>query len=255
MALQFKYLRDNYKKIMGQMILDGLAYEYTIYLMPLKNTRYANEIINFFGNREQNGEKCLEITEDDIDNYLTNPNPSVSAFIKVNQQGYDEIASGSIQIYNWCNREPEDNDTLKDSQIWINDVCRIIGPSNIRSSGEPIKAFFTLIEQIAIQKLGKNEVYLMVEKNKPGTNKLIQIYSSNKYNFVLAPCIEPTNILPDESILTKHIIMNKSNIIENTNIVNLIGYNFGRIMNGGGKKRKSRKVIKRRRKSKKSRRY
>ena len=216
MALQFKNIRN--KKIMGQMNLDGLVYEYTIYLMPLKNTIYPNEIISFFGNREQNGEKCLEITEADINNYLTNPIPSVSAFIKVNQIGFDETASGTIQIYNWCNREPNDYDTLDYSQIWINDVCRIIGPSNTRSTGEPIKAFFTLIEQFAIQKLEKNKVYLMVEKNKPGTNKLIQIYSSNKYNFVLAPCIEPTNILPNKSILTNHIIMNKSNITANTRL-------------------------------------
>ena len=50
--------------------------------------------MNFFSNR--NG--CLHITPADIENYIVNE--QVSAFIIVNQQGYDETASGTIQTYN-----------------------------------------------------------------------------------------------------------------------------------------------------------
>ena len=262
MALQFNNGPNN--KIVGQMYLDGLEYEYTIYLMPIQNTPVEAEVVSFFGNRKQDGKICLGVNTATIKKYIKNDNPQVSAFIIVNQKDEKETASGTIQIYNWCNRDPVDNDTLVDSQIWINDVCRIINPFKGKLSVSPIKAFFTLIEQFAVQKLGKSEIYLMVKKEKPKTviskgirkvidktNKLIEIY--NSYGFIEnnTNCKEPIGIQDKNSIVANYETMKKDNIVANTSIVDLTSV----VISGGGKRRKTRKVIKRRRKSKKSRRY
>lgn len=230
MALQFNNGTNN--KIVGKMYLDNLVYEYIIYLMPIQNTIYEAEVVSFFGNRYQNGQKCLNLNEEDILHYIDNNEPQVSAFIIVNQQGSDETASGTIQIYNWCNRSRGKKNILRDAQIWINDVCKILG----RISGtSTIKAFFTLIEQFAIQKLGKLEVNLMVDKHNSSKDKLIEVYR-DKYGFNISNCIEPK--LKD-SIEANYVTMKKENIVANRSIVDLTS-----VIISGGKKRKSKKLIK-----------
>ena len=250
MVLQFNDKIPN-KKIVGLMNLDGLVYEYIIYLMPLEKTPLKTEVVSFFGNRIQDGKKCLKLEETDVENYINDDNPQVSAFIIVKQLVSNETASGTIQLHNWCNRTRGQAGTY---QIWINDVCRIIEPTKEKYHISPLKAFFTLIEQFAIQKLGKNEVYLMVKKEIPidgndTTARLMHIYNIN-YGFVMTTCIEPQNISIPNSIVANYVTMKKDNIVANTSIVDLTSV----VISGGGKRRKSRKVIKRR-KSRKSRRY
>lgn len=251
MVLQFNDKIPN-KKIVGLMNLDSLVYEYIIYLMPLEKTPLKTEVVSFFGNRIQDGKKCLKLEETDVENYINDDNPQVSAFIIVKQLVSNETASGTIQLHNWCNRTRGQSGTY---QIWINDVCRIVEPTKKKYHISPLKAFFTLIEQFAIQKLGKNEVYLMVKKEIPidgndTTDRLMHIY--NSYGFILnnTNCREPIGIQDKNSIVKNYETMKKDNIVANTSIVDLTSV----VISGGGKRRKSRKVIKRR-KSKKSRRY
>jgi hypothetical protein len=148
-------------KFRGTFHLDSTDYEYTFYLLPITKQKEYNEIVNYFGNRMFKGSVCLEVDESAVADYLDNDD--VSAFIMVNPVGIDNVASGTLQIYDWCNTSSKSSpksQNIDDADVWINDVCRV---SNSGNSGNPLKALFYFMEQLTVQNLHKNNIKLYID--------------------------------------------------------------------------------------------
>ena len=88
-------------KFKGTFKLDAADYEYTMYLLPITKQKEYDEIVDYFGNRMFKGSVCLDVDETAVEDYLNNDD--VSAFIMVNPVNTDNVASGTLQIYDWCN--------------------------------------------------------------------------------------------------------------------------------------------------------
>ena len=119
-------------KFIGSFSHNRLTYEYILYLPDLVDPE-RREVITKFGNRMQKGKVCLDINESVVTNYLNNGD--VSAYVIVNEVGSDETASGTLQIYDWCSGN--NKGLVRNRFVWINDVCRILGPSGIKSDVSP----------------------------------------------------------------------------------------------------------------------
>ena len=199
-------------KFEGTFFLDSTKYEYTLYLLPIKNTQIEyNEIVNYFGNRMFKGKHCLEVDEDAIKDYLDNQD--VSAFIKVNPVNSDNVASGTLQFYNWCNASSDsDSDisptsqNMDESDVWINDVCRVSSSGN---SGNPLKALFYFMEQLVVQNLQKTNIKLYIENEPRNVNILKPKYESLGFikniiqNPEICPNWEGTDIVMEKTGLTE----------------------------------------------------
>lgn len=175
------------KTISGTLTINSNIFEFTIYPNPHKkipkNTNSMTnkekeefdellEIISIFGNRKQaNNTLCLGIDEEFVKKNIYSTN--YLALIIIKNKLNEDSTTASLQYWNWCGGDPE-----KNKQLWINDVCRM-NKSN-SSTISPTLALFKLIEQFSQAKKIKSN-YLMVEKDKSGTNKLISIY--NTYGF------------------------------------------------------------------------
>lgn len=160
-------------KFMGRINYQGFDYDYVIYLTPLTNEIEKNEIINYFGNRIYKGKLCLGTNEETIINLINNGD--VSAFFIVKVVNMDNVASGSLQIYNWC-------EIVAGPDVWINDVCKISTKkiilqekSSKGSTGVPVDVMFMLMEQLAVQNLNKNIIKLFVEEDpeNPGNAQFL----------------------------------------------------------------------------------
>ena len=141
-------------KFNGIINYNGINYDYLIYITPLANSIEKNEIVNYFGNRMYKGKLCLDTDEEIISNSIDNGD--VSAFFIVTVNNVNNVASGSLQIYNWCNTKKGYDD------VWINDVCKLASDEAILqeknspgSTGNPVDAMFLLMEQLIVQNLGK----------------------------------------------------------------------------------------------------
>lgn len=259
---------------MGEFTYETIDYEYTLYLMPLNlrtniGKSIKNELIDYFGNRkvkisefDSEGNKiykeslCLNLDE----TFYRQSINYISAFVKVNPKGVDNIASATIQIYDHCEENPDKTD-LQYAQVWINDVCRV---SNIPGNpGNPVKGLFYFIEQLTIQNLGKNTVKLFVDKEPKNLTVLQKKYENlgfkqelndeecervmiYKNTMVREKEMEENQRIQEENeriqqeneTLTKkrkrkklneveiteewnNIIMSKTNIVPNPNIINL----------------------------------
>lgn len=173
---------ENYtgeSKFVGTINYQGFNYDYIIYLTPLTNRVEKNEIINYFGNRTYKGKSCLGIDEKIIRNTINNAD--VSAFFIVKVSDIDNEASGSLQIYNWC-------ETRKGADVWINDVCKISSDNIILqekttpgSTGIPVDVMFILMEQLVIQNLGRRNIKLFVENQPSNANFLVPRYQKIGY--------------------------------------------------------------------------
>jgi len=166
----------NFENYIGQSEFTGIInhqgfdYDYTIYITPLTNESESNDIINYFGNRTYKGKLCLDIDEEGIKESIDND--EVSAFFIVKVAGINNVASGSLQIYDWCK-------TRKGFDVWINDVCKISSDDVIArekttpgSTGAPVDVMFILMEQLVVQNLGKRNIKLFVE-NEPTNAKFL----------------------------------------------------------------------------------
>jgi hypothetical protein len=163
--------KTNKTKFQGTFYFDSNNYEYTIYILPIKTNPEMDEIVSYFGNRRFKGLICLGLDEDVIRRNIKDNN--VSAFIIVKPVGIDNIASGTIQIFDWCINPPSFSSVTKnqstqhvsnihDADIWINDVCRV---SNYGNDKNPLKALFYIIEQLIVQNLKKTNIKLYIEPN------------------------------------------------------------------------------------------
>ena len=165
-------------KFIGTIHYQGLNYDYIIYLKPFTTTQ-KNEIIRYFGNRVYKGKSCLDINEKDMRNILRKND--ASAFFIVSVAGIDNVASGSLQIYDWC-------ETTNGEDVWINDVCKI-SPMDVilqekampGSTGVPVDVMFMLMEQLVSQNLGKRNIKLFVENEPSNANFLVPRYEKMGY--------------------------------------------------------------------------
>lgn len=230
------------RKFNGTFSYNSLTYEYTLYLPDLVDPE-RSEVITKFGNRMQKGKPCLEVDEDVVRNYLDRGD--VSAYIIVNQVGSDETASGTLQIYDWCSGNSKQ--LLKNAFVWINDVCRILGPSGVKTTVSPIGALFYFMEQLTVQNLKKSDIYLFVDTHDENNkNVLTSIYSKN-YGFIVNS-IDDITICPVNEAGATLMVMKKPSLVEDTT-----GIDFSFLMKRrGGGKRKTRHIKRKQERRKKS---
>jgi len=206
------------KSISGTLAYNDQTFTYTIYPNPHNQVpKIKNELIELFGNRIQKGKHCLDITEDIVKEYITNK--QYTALIYVKNNNTDDSATGALQYWDWCEAGIK--------QLWISDLCRV-NNTNSRSNISPISVLFDIIKNFSIEK-GITENYLMVERETPGTEKLLEIYG--KYGFKrVDSCVVENMIAMKKSLLSNK---NNNSLAKNINNMN--------IKSGGKKLRRTQK--------------
>jgi hypothetical protein len=199
-------------KFKGAFSLDSTDYEYTMYLLPITKQKEYDEIVNYFGNRMFKGKICLDVDEPAVEDYLNNDD--VSAFIMVNPVNIDNVASGTLQIYDWCNTSSTSSKSqnINSADVWINDVCRVSSSGN---TGNPLKALFYFMEQLVVQNLGKNNIKLYIEPEPDNVKVLKPKYES--LGFVKNIETNP-EICPNWA--GTEIVMEKTGLAEETQVIN-----------------------------------
>jgi len=212
-------------KFQGTFTLESIDYNYTLYLLPIKKQiakAQKLEIIKYFGNRLFKGKTCLDIDEAAVEENLIYG--EVSAFIMVHPVGVDNIASGTLQIYNWCNptnsskssqssnsSKSSNSPNINNADVWINDVCRISPSGN---QGNPLKGLFFFMEQLVVQNLGKPNIKLYIDPEP--TNKGVLKPKYTDLGFTLNTEDDP-DICPG---WTDHdIVMEKTGLSSDKNII------------------------------------
>ena len=189
---------DTCEPIKGEVNLEGEPFEYEYFLLPIVGPRKAEveqTLISRLGNRMQNGKKCLDIDEELVATNIENEDYSAVVFIK--NKNHDDLASGTMQYYDWCGTGKP--------QVWINDLCRI---ATDKRPVSPVKALLTVFEMIAVKYVkGVRDIYLMVDKEHPDEAAVLtKIYG--KYGYaVTEKCAMDGE---DEFILMKKKIDRKS---------------------------------------------
>ena len=230
MAFKFKNNTGRHK-FTGTFSYKTLNYEYILYLPTLVDAE-RSEVITKFGNRMQKGKICLDVNEAVVSNYLVNGD--VSAYIIVNEVGSDETASGTMQIYDWCSGNSKQ--LLANAYVWINDVCRTLGPSGIKTVASPVGALFYFMEQLTVQNIKKSDIYLFVDTHDENNkNALKNIY--NNYGFTLNS-LDDTTVCPVNGAGATLMAMKKPSLVEDTTAID---FSFLMKRSGGGK-RKSRNI-------------
>ena len=199
-------------KFKGAFSLDSTDYEYTMYLLPITKQKEYDEIVDYFGNRMFKGNVCLDVDEPAVEDYLNNDD--VSAFIMVNPVNIDNVASGTLQIYDWCNTSSTSSKSqnINSADVWINDVCRVSSSGN---TGNPLKALFYFMEQLVVQNLGKNNIKLYIEPEPDNVKVLKPKYES--LGFVKNIESNP-EICPNWA--GTEIVMEKTGLAEETQVIN-----------------------------------
>lgn len=223
-------------KFKGTFLLDSIKYEYTMYLLPIAKQKEFDEIVDYFGNRMFKGTTCLNVTEEKVEQYILNDD--VSAFIIVNPKGINNKASGTLQVYDWCNNPPSpvsssskskskskssggspsqhitisNTQNIDEADVWINDVCRVSESGNV---GNPLKALFYFMEQLVVQNLHKTNIKLYIEPEPDNVAVLKPKYESLGFTKNL---IENSKICPNWT--GEEIVMEKSGLSKDTRIIN-----------------------------------
>jgi hypothetical protein len=225
MAFKFKNNTGRHK-FMGTFNYKTFNYEYTLYLPDLVDPE-RSEVITKFGNRMQKGKICLDVNEAIVSNYLDRGD--VSAYIIVNQVGSDETASGTLQIYDWCSGNKQ---LLANAFVWINDVCRILGPSGVKTTASPIGALFYFMEQLTVQNIKKPDIYLFVDTHDESNKTALKnIY--NNYGFTLNS-LDDTTVCPSNGAGATLMAMKKPALVSDTTAID---FSFLMKRSGGGKRK------------------
>ena len=235
MAYKFKNNTGRHK-FNGEFTLNGIVYEYFLYL-PDFNTSERDELVNLFGKRMQKDKVCLDVTEDIVMGYIDNN--QVSAYIIINQQGSDETASGTLQIYDHCSGNKKQ--LLSNAFVWINDVCRILGPSGIKTQVSPIGALFAFMEQLTVQNMKKNDICLFVDTHDENNKNVLTDIYKNKYGFI-NNSLEDVGLCPNNSTGSDLMVMQKPGLVSDPTMID-----FSFLMkrtSGGRKKTKKQKKYK-----------
>jgi hypothetical protein len=183
-----------------------------MYLLPITKQKEYDKIVNYFGNRMFKGNVCLDVDESAVEDYLNNDD--VSAFIMVNPVNIDNVASGTLQIYDWCNTSSASSSksqNINSADVWINDVCRVSSSGN---TGNPLKALFYFMEQLVVQNLGKNNIKLYIEPEPDNVKVLKPKYES--LGFVKNIESNP-EICPNWA--GTEIVMEKTGLAEETQVI------------------------------------
>jgi hypothetical protein len=230
MAYKFKNNTGKHK-FSGTFSYNSLTYEYILYLPDLIDPE-RSEVITKFGNRIQKGKVCLDVDEAVVTNYLDRGD--VSAYIIINEVGSDETASGTLQIYDWCSGNKKQ--LLGNAFVWINDVCRILGPSGVKTTVSPVGALFYFMEQLTVQNIKKSDIYLFVDTDdESNKTALTSIYK--KYGFTLNS-LDDTTVCPSNGAGATLMAMKKPTLVSDTSSIN---FDFLMKRKGGGR-RKTRHV-------------
>lgn len=192
-------------KFTGEIFVADIPYEYILYLLPAEgddiNNIQKREIVQYFGNRMffLNGKWsiCLGVDANTIRRYLRNRD--ISAYVRVKTAGFDNEASGTIQISDHCN--------LGEPDIWINDVCRV---GTVRE-GDPVKVMFLLIEQLAAQNMNKTNMKLCVER-KPEKNLAVLTKKYKDFGFSKNDDMNP-DICPGAKYKHRELVMEKTGLV------------------------------------------
>jgi len=169
---------DTTKPIVGTVQMDNHEFEYEVYLLPIlgdEKDSVERDLIARLGGRLQNGKHCLDIDETVVSRNIENGEYSAMAFVK--NKHHDDVASGTLQYYDWCNTGKP--------QMWINDLCRI---STSKQAASPVKALLKVFELITKKHTKRlRYINLMVDNENPEQAKvLISIYG--KYGFEIMKC-------------------------------------------------------------------
>jgi hypothetical protein len=213
-------------KFTGTFSYKNLNYEYTLYLPTLIDPE-RNEVIAKFGNRMQKGKICLDVNEAIVSNYLDNGD--VSAYIIINEVGSDETASGTLQIYDWCSGNKQ---LLRNAFVWINDVCRVLGSSGVKTTVSPTGALFYFMEQLTVQNIKKSDIYLFVDTHDE-SNKIALKNIYNNYGFILNS-LDDTTLCPSNGAGATLMAMKKPALVSDTSSIN---FDFLTKRTGGGKRK------------------
>jgi hypothetical protein len=167
---------DTTLPLTGEVRIEGQDFKYKAYLLPIigddddKIMDVENELVKQLGNRMQNGKHCLDIDETIVSDNIDNDEYSVIVFVE--NKHHNDVASGTIQYYDWCENGKK--------QLWINDLCRI---ATNKQKVSPLKALLKVCEKLAKKYIKKSDyIYLMVDnEDQTGAPVLIDIYK--KYGF------------------------------------------------------------------------
>ena len=223
MAYKFKNYSGKHK-FTGNFIYNSETYEYSLYL-PAFDEDTKNEVINYFGDRRQNGRICLDVDKKVVEEYIDHGD--ISAYIIVNKSGSDDKASGTLQVYDHCSGNSQ---TLDNAYVWISDLCRITGPSGVKT--ESVNALMYFMEQLTVQNLGKTDIHLFVDTtdaaNKAG---LMRLYR-DRYGFIENSEVD-ASICPVNTAGPNLIAMKKPNLSPDKS---KIDFQFLRKRKGGSKR-------------------
>jgi hypothetical protein len=166
-------------KFSGFIDYRGSQFQYDIYFVPFSDESEKEEAVKRITTRirylsDGSESICLGLTKDIIEDMLSNQD--ISAFVFVKEQGTNDEASGTLQIYNWCNKSKKKTD----AQVWINDVCRFTHKDSAKSSISPVKVLFIIFEQLSAHLAKRKTISLMVEQSQ--YNVLGPLYK-NSYGF------------------------------------------------------------------------
>lgn len=200
--------KTNNHKFHGKFVVYNIVFEYVLYLPATKDNNvnnyatYTNEIISYFGNREVNGAKCLNIDTDYVKKWIS----STDAYLQIFREDHPlDIASCTLLIHNPC--MPSQSD--RDSQVYIYDLCRVNTYTSKKKYRSPVYALFYFIENLAYQNLGKKQIYLMVDTgNLISKNKLIEIYTKYGFKSDISCNISDRIVMCKQ--ITKSVILNSS---------------------------------------------
>jgi hypothetical protein len=178
----------------GTINYKGTEFEYIFFITPItRGTPDYEWIVENITRRRQKGEPrkaCLGTTKKFIEHYLDEELTSAYGFVR--QVGYEDEASGAIQIYDWSKKPKQENQP----QSWITDLCRHYDSRVIRSRISPVKVLLYLFEQMVMNQLKQPHIYLMVENRNEDV--LVPIYEN--YGFRR---IEDDNLSDPKSIYMK----------------------------------------------------
>jgi len=156
----------------GTINYKGTEFEYTFFITPVtRGTPDYEWIVENITRRRQKGEPrkaCLGTTKKVIEHQLDEELTSAYGFVR--QVGYEDEASGAIQIYDWSKKKDANQ------QSWITDLCRHYDNRVIRSRISPVKVLLYLFEQMVMNQLKQPHIYLMVENRNE--HVLVPIYEN-----------------------------------------------------------------------------
>lgn len=203
-------------KLEEDIVKDGVTetisaeFSYEIFLLPIIGNNANNtisQLINRLGDQIQNGKPCLEITKKIVEDNIENDEYTAVIFVK--NKNYDDKASGTMQLYDWCSTNRKKR-KINEKQMWINDLCRI---TENRQKISPIKALLQVFEMVTSKYVPEIPyIHLMVDKtNMDEANTLKNIYT--KYGFELVNTRECNN---KGYFTMKKLIKSQSNFLYKT---------------------------------------